>query len=365
MDRRLRILITSDEPWSQVWHTQLHYAYQLSLTHDVVYMEPPEKWKPSRILQLFRANVRSVSPSLKVIRYLNLLPSNLGSLATFINDQVNRFRSRRVMRGHLPHIVWHFDPFRSYHLFQNRSIRHIYHVIDPFYDKRLDKKLAKSSDLVIVTSPKFLEYYRNINDNTILIQQGVDPLLVDQFNELTEDSSRRMVLLGSLTDKVNYSWIKEAVNCSGIGLLIIGPDIIRDEAARTEFESLSALEGVEWTGPLSPDEYLPMLLPGELGLIAYRTDLKDEQVMRSPLKVISYISRGMPVLTNIDCEIPELEGAAIDRVESMEDFLTVVNEYAANGASIDKNVVLSYLRSRRYDVLIDTIMKRIETEAQP
>jgi glycosyltransferase involved in cell wall biosynthesis len=322
-------------------------------------MEPPEKWSFGRLIQVFRVNVRTISPSLRVIRYLNLLPSGLGAMATMINDKVNMLRCMYVFQGRKPDIVWHFDPFRSYHLFRTGSVRHIYHVIDPFYDKRLDKKLATRSDMVIVTSPRFIDYYNELNKNTILIQQGVDPALVDQFKVLPDSSSRQMVLLGSLTDKVNYGWIIEVVRRTGMKLLVIGPDLIRDRSVRDEFSSLCDMDQVEWTGPLSPNDYLPMLLPGNLGLIAYRTDLKDEQVMRSPLKVISYISRGMPVLTNIDCEIPELVGPAIDRVDTLEEFTASAMNYKAKGPSIDKKTVLSYLSSRRYDELIQTILQRL------
>lgn len=360
MKQRLRILITSDEPWSPVWHTQLHYAHQLSENHDVLYMEPPVRWSIWRVFGLFKLGVKQVSSSLRVIRYFNLLPSNMGSVATLVNDRVNMLRTKSVFGGEKPDIVWHFDPFRSYHLFRDGGVTHLYHVIDPFYDKRLDKKLAQSSDLVIVTSPRFVDYYKDLNTNTMLIQQGVDPQLVDQFDELENEEERRMVLLGSLTDKVNYQWITEAVSRSGMKLLIIGPDLIRDALVRSEFNALCQLPEVEWTGALSPDEYLPLLRPGSLGLIAYRTDLKNEQVMRSPLKVISYISRGMPVLTNIDCEIPELEGPAINRVDSLDGFVSGTMGYQTDGPSFDNKVVLSYLRSRRYDVLIRSVLERLQ-----
>ncbi len=362
MKQRLRILITSDEPWSPVWHTQLHYAHQLSENHDVVYMEPPEKWNVWRILTLFKLGVKQISPSLRVIRYFNLLPSNIGSAATVVNDKVNMWRSKWVFGGKKPDIVWHFDPFRSFHLYREGDVTHLYHVIDPFYDKRLDRKLAQYSDLVVVTSPRFVEYYKDLNSNTMLIQQGVDPLLVDGFNDLENEDVRQMVLLGSLTDKVNYGWIREAVSRTSMRLLIIGPDLIRDDNVRLEFKALCQLSEVEWTGALSPDEYLPLLRPGSLGLIAYRTDIKDEQVMRSPLKVISYISRKMPVLTNIDCEIPELEGPAINRVDSLDEFISGTMAYKSQGPSFDNKIVHSYLLSRRYDLLIMSILDRLKTE---
>ena len=43
-DQRPVVVVTSDEPWSDVWHTQIHYAAQLSRLYNVVFLGPPNKW---------------------------------------------------------------------------------------------------------------------------------------------------------------------------------------------------------------------------------------------------------------------------------------------------------------------------------
>src|SRR5689334_948159 len=92
------IFITSDEPWSDIWHTQLHYGYQLSKRCKVIYIDPPKPWK---FLNLFDYSllVKKVNENLTVIRYKNVIPSFLGHLALFINDFINETLLKRNVPG--------------------------------------------------------------------------------------------------------------------------------------------------------------------------------------------------------------------------------------------------------------------------
>jgi hypothetical protein len=172
------IVVTSDEPWCDVWHTQLHYAYQLSLRTTVFYLGPPEPWRPSRLFTP-HLNPKKITENLIVLSYFNLLPASIGFFALLINDLFTAILLKKYSRKknlhRTPDIVWHFDSHRGYRLYRNKNaVRHIYHVIDPVAGLRLDNRLAASSDLVVVTSPRFTDYYQKLNKNVVQIGQGID-----------------------------------------------------------------------------------------------------------------------------------------------------------------------------------------------
>src|SRR5690349_19256500 len=109
-----KIIITSDEEWSDVWHTQLHYAYQLSRYFDILYLEPPGNWN-IRNLFYWKKTARRIFPGLILLRYHNFLPSFLGFPAFWINDRINQQNISRTINYNSEKdnlIIWHFDPFR-------------------------------------------------------------------------------------------------------------------------------------------------------------------------------------------------------------------------------------------------------------
>jgi hypothetical protein len=357
-DMQKIIVITADEAWSNVWHTQLHYAYQLSREYKIFYVNPPTKWTFKCLLKLWNTKAVKVMDNLYVYSYHNWIPSFFGFLATFINDRLNAGGIKMLLKYN-PAIVWHFDPFRGFYMFRNKNVKHIYHVIDPFYNKVLDARLAQQSNLVVVTSPKIIDHYKKLNPNTILIPQGVDASLVSKELLKAKNVQKKLVLLGSLTDKVNYLLLLKIVKRTSLPMLIIGPNMLKDERNREVFDDITSQSNVSWTGPLAPNEYIPMLDGSHLGLITYLTEIKNEVIMRSPLKVISYISKGMSVLTNIDCEIPQIENAGIYKASTDDDYMKLIDEYINNGLPVNNEVVFDYLTSIRYDNLINIIVKKL------
>src|SRR5688572_21131567 len=170
------IIITSDEPWSDVWHTQLNYAFQLSKRINVLFVGPPVSWKISHLWQ-FKQHGRRINQNLEVVSYINFLPALLGSFSLSINDWLNsllikkRINWNEVKNGV---IVWHFDRFRSIRFFTgSHVVKHLYHVIDPVANLNGDVELSLKAELVVVTSARFVDHYKKLNSNVIQLGQGV------------------------------------------------------------------------------------------------------------------------------------------------------------------------------------------------
>lgn len=359
------ILITSDEPWCEVWHTQLHYTYQLSKSHKVVFVGPPDPWNPIKLL-FDRSDVRKLSQSLTILSYRNYFPVRFGKTAMRINDWLNEIRIKGIVGKNSINrslLMWRFDHFRGYFLFSNRKYcRNLFHVIDPITNARYNDLFSINADLVVITSPKFFDYYRRLNANTILIPQGID---LESYSAAVPDmlvhgvASDSIVLLGTLTDAVDYSMLSRIAERFPGRLVVIGPDKIINSDQRAGWEKLRGSGNIHWLGAMKPSEFIPYIKVCRLGLICYSSTGIADNNLRSPLKVISYLAAGKAVVSNIDCEVPELENVAIHIVKNPDLMLDKVTEAMNNSIRFDEFAVDTYLRKIEYKNLIDQIFEHL------
>ena len=238
----------------------------------------------------------------------------------------------------------------------------MYHVIDPFYNHELDVPLAKRADLVVVTSPKFLEYYKKHSSNTMLIKQGVDLNFYKSnlnFKTPSLQSSQTIILLGTLTDHIDFEILQEILDQLKVSLIIIGPNKLYSHSTKEQFKKLIGSPGCKWLGAMDPVEYRPYLESATLGIIVYNNKPGYFNNQRSPLKVISYLSANLPVITNIDSEIPELTGRAIYFAEDDKKYLQLVRQGLEQKLLFDKELVSAYLESINYPVLLNKIFSNL------
>jgi len=363
------VVLTSDEPWSDIWHTQLHYAYQLSKRFKVIFVDPPKPWKISNLLNL-SPEIKSVSANLKVIRYKNLLPSFLGKPAILINDYVNE----KLISNQIPGlskksklIVWHFDPFRSHYLFRSyRSSHHVYHVVDPIVGYHLDKEMALEADLVVVTSPKFLGHYTALNKNVIQVGQGAD---LDFFEKkYDQDVLKKLVsfdsilLLGTFSDEIDYRFLQLLATRYPGKLVLIGPDKTVAADKREALETLKTIPGVQWLGPMNPESFHKHLAACRVGIITYTYSNYERNNLRSPLKVISYLACGKCIISNIDCEIPSLKNKAIYIVDNDNAYFELLDSSYSNKLIFDKKAVGEFLEAIDYQKLLEEIFAKLNEE---
>jgi hypothetical protein len=261
-------------------------------------------------------------------------------------------------------VLWHFDPFRSFYIFRNnKNIKHIYHVVDPIAGSHLDVEQSLAADLVIITSPKFIEHYRKLNKNVIQIGQGADT----QFFQVQESdaviqkliSHDSILLLGTISDEIDLLFLQVLANKFPRKLVLIGPDTTRDAQKKEQFQQLLSIEGVTWLGPMPPVEFRKHLQACSIGIIAYDNSRHDRNNLRSPLKVISYLAAGKSIVSNIDCEIGSLQNKAIYNVTTQDEYFELILKGYSNQLNFDTQAVNSYLQSIDYNELLRVIFEKI------
>ena len=97
------ILITSNEPWGDIWYTKHNYAYELSKTNKVFFLNPPKGWRQNSLKNI---KIRSEKINGQIF--------NVG----FKNQSVNDLASdvKEVVGEDIKIINTKSDDNRSYHV---------------------------------------------------------------------------------------------------------------------------------------------------------------------------------------------------------------------------------------------------------
>ncbi len=368
------VIITSDEPWSEIWMPQLHFAYQLSKRYNTIFLGPPKQWKFSSLFK-FKHRVKKYNDRLILIDYINLLPLSLGLFAVFVNDKLNEFLIQKKINFNAiknPNLImWRFDPFRSMYLFRNKSQKkEIFHVIDPIAGKDLDIPLAKIADLIIVTSPRFIDHYELLNSNVLQISQGADLDFYKAENsdsnidevKLSQDS---VLLLGLLTDDIDYLFLTKLANHINSKLILIGPKKLEDPKKLNQLKALLESSNVHWFGSMPPAQFMNHVKVCRLGIITYDISFNDNNQFRSPLKAVSYLSANKKIVSNIDCEIPSLVNKAIYIANNESEYLQLIDKCFKGELMFDEKLAKEYLDSISYDKLLGKIFSQLTVEIAP
>lgn len=359
------IIITSDEPYSDTWHTQLHYMDYLAGGHDVFFLNPPKKWRPRNLLN-FKWKEKRISDTLSIIDYRNILPVFFS-----LFDRFNEYYNQRLVKQKLKHkkaqsvLIWHFDSFRN--CFHHASFTHafhikrIYHVIDPFMKNPKNGLLSLLADVIVITSPKNNIHYANYSRKVIHVAQAVNTDLAKKQlrgirDELFAGNPDYLVLLGTISDDIYFDWLSGLVQDENIHLVIVGKKK-RLEKSKAIFETIISKNNVLYTGELPPEKFYPILHTAKAGLVLYNQK-KMEQVS-SPLKVINYLIAGIPTLTTIDTEISTLNGQCIYTCSDFSQLKSLASKALENKLHFNERSATNYLGSVSLKNAVTTILSKL------
>ena len=84
--------------------------------------------------------------------------------------------------------------------------------------------------------------------------------------------------------------------------------------------------------------------------------------LRSPLKVISYLACGKCVISNINCDVPQMENKGVYSITAPESFIELIERAYNDNLFYDSKSVNSFLESISYDSLLEIIFNRLIAE---
>lgn len=356
------IIITADEPYQGMSHTQVLYANYLSQFVPVLYIQAPKQWRPWNILSAFSNPVKQTE-TLSVLSYTNALPASLKG-ALRINESINAQQVKKWLRqgAYKNVLIWHFDSYRSVlhakSITKNFSVNHVYHVIDPYYKNPVDPILRELAKVVVVTSPRNNTFYENVTNKLINIPQCIDVAKEQSYlvaaPEQVVNEKDYLVLLGTISDDSAIHLLHKLAE-AGHKLVIIGK-LIPMKSKKKDFDQLLQKSNVEYLGFLPPQKFYPILQGAKAGIIAY--DLSVRYRNFSPLKAINYLIAGLPVISNCDTELPALKNKAVFEVSGDEDFLRICSSSDAI-TNFQTDTVDRYLQEISLENAVKQIVKML------
>lgn len=359
------IILTSNEPWSDIWYSKQHYANELAqIGHQVYFVNSPIHWKLGNLLS-WKIKSTKINENLTVIDYKNIFPLKLfSSLFLHLNDLINSYRLKQYLKIKPKEtIFWQFDFHRFINLFFLKDLKRIYHVVDPYMHSKLDKKIALDSDLIVCTSGKYVSYYKSLGCGKVInISHGVsnDEFLLDnsEVKRIKEEFGDFAIFVGTLNDDVSFEVLQKIAE-KGVSLHILGKKLLTIEKKQKQWDEIKNHSNIYYHGVVPAKNLKNFIASAKVGLVVYDFDLRKIIGSRSPLKILNYIAQEIPVVTSIDSEISELEGKAIYRVYELDNFVEYVGKAIKGKLEVDKNSVEKYLDGVNYAKLIDKILKNV------
>jgi len=351
-----------------MWYSKHHYAAQLAKTHTVFFVSPPTRWRLGDLIS-FGVKVHEVPEGVKVVEYRNNLPLSL--LTKGLADRVAGMNARKLSKlapsGDLVH--WCFHPTQVVDQWIARAPGGlvIYHAVDPYHDVRHDSAFASACDLVVAVNPWYVERYKQLNANCLLVPHGVSGEDRRYDDAAVSDARERWghyaILAASLSQSVNYTLLtKVAARYAHLRLVIAGQLFPLDEKTEAMRKSLLALPNVVYVGVKHPNQLRNLIRGAALGLISYDVEPTLEtpvKATRTPLKVLTYLSQLRPVVSTNNSYVPALETRGHFKAESEDHFVRLVGDVLDGSVTVDRSAVDRYLDSVDYRTLIEGILRRL------
>jgi glycosyltransferase involved in cell wall biosynthesis len=320
-------------PWQGLWRNR-HQLTNLFARHGnkVLFVEGRgymrsalAAWRSGAIdsADLKQPLLQKIADNLHVFRYPVWTPVS-GQMA--IGWITQKFRSM-LLRNALQQlemtepIVWFSQPSMIDLIDEIPSAKlRLYHVVDEYSaytgqttshsqrQQRLEEKMIKQVDAVIVVSKKLHETKRGYNPNTYLVPNGVDFKAYTEALEdaqLPEDLERipepRIGYSGLVGDKLNLPILHElAMARPQWSLVFIGEARFSTQA--DTWQKMRELPNVHYLGE-KPVAKVPHYLKGfQVGLMPYLQNRHSEHI--SPLKLYDYLAAGVAV---VSIDIPAVD----------------------------------------------------------
>lgn len=231
------ILVTSNEPWGDLWYSKQNYAYELSKRNKVYFINPPTKWNWKNFFSN-PITEASYTENLHILNYENYLPIRSDALNRTNNRWVSKkLRAYLEQRGVKDPILWAFDPLRLYdHRLLGAKLG-IYHCVDYYYFQYLGEgELCRNSDLLFATSQRFLDEYKAFDKPKHVVPHGIssEEFTLDEAKLQTLDIDYKDygLYVGVIDHRLDFDLLETVIQrYPDIPFVFVGPLRLPDKAA--------------------------------------------------------------------------------------------------------------------------------------
>jgi glycosyltransferase involved in cell wall biosynthesis len=182
----------------------------------------------------------------------------------------------------------------------------------------------------------------------------------DVVETILTQYGRYILYIGTITSEVSIELLdKIAREFPSITLLIVGPVLRLSDELLESIKKLQLNSNVYFTGSVDGRELKNYIVGAEVCLVPYKFESERKVRVRSPLKILNYISHYRPVVTSIESEIPDSGKMGVCLVKNESDFIARIREILNNGSPSQKNLINDYLKGIRYPERIREILSHL------
>jgi len=294
MERKLinqNILIVSNEPWGDVWYSKHNWAFELSKSNHVIFVNPPGNWK---FKNLFKCQPKLIqhSISLQILDYKNILPFTRFSFLYKVNELLTASAFKRFFKSNQieDYIFWSFDPFRFSKPNLLKPKFSIFHITDLFSTKR-ERDIIKNVDYLISVNKTLIDNFSDLNKKTLVVPHGISTVQTPFLN-----TTSQMILIGTFTDRVKINLLEKiAVKFPDTKIVLYGPQFFKQESNLSFFNKLITRKNIDYLGYGSIKNIEKELKESKIALALYTNDNIGNRL--NSLKIIQYLSYGKNVVT--------------------------------------------------------------------
>lgn len=226
------ILITSNEPWSDVWFSKHNYAWELAKNNNIFFINSPVKWKFSNLFKN-KITKQQITNQLTVLTFQNSLPSNLAFLKE-INNLIASIKIKSYLKklGLQNWMLWSFTPLFLFRPKLIGSDFSLFHVMDMnwtnFYGGKI---LSNNSNCLVLVSDYILPEYEFCDAPKTVVEHGIsDEEFVFEESKMSiikneiKSLGKYGLYVGVIDSRCDFKLIaKMADTFKSINFLFIGP----------------------------------------------------------------------------------------------------------------------------------------------
>lgn len=292
----LNILLTSNEPWGDVWFSKHHYANELAKRNQVVFVNPTAPWAPG-CLAGASVSLRTVQHNLHVLHYRNVLPAIHDLPFTLNNAIVSRaIRIALHAKGLMPDIYLAFDPSRLYNPKLVGAKRSVFFAVDDYaMTIRGERFIFPNVDRFITLSESFNHTYAPYNKPILTISHaiGAEAFQAEPARFGITDYG---LYIGTMDRRLDLALLRNMVTDQPrTPFVFVGPYALEGNQAANELFRQGKYPNVHLVGAVPSRNLAAYIAGARFCLAPMDTSLHGNST--SHHKVFQYLALGKPVFS--------------------------------------------------------------------
>jgi hypothetical protein len=356
------ILITSNEPWGDVWFSKHNYANELSKHNRVVFADPTPSWRPNGVFGP-HISLDQVQENLHVLRYGNVLPA-VHDLPFRLN---NAIVSRAIIkalhaRGLKPDLFLSFDPSRLFDPSLLGAKHSAFIAVDAYsMQMRGERFIYPRMDRFITVSGSFNAFFKPYHKPILTISHGIP---AEAFNAVPAPLGFRNygIYVGTLDLRLDLGLLRGLIeDHPEVPFVFIGPYALEGHAEASQLFREGHFPNVHLLGPMPYKKLAACIAGASFCLAPMGRHFPGNNI--SHHKIYQYLALGKPVFSTVFSEYKPIGDLLYMHDDPRELRAALSHFLEENEPGTLAAERIAHARTRTYDAILRTIGNFMDEKA--